>query len=90
LENNQKEEERGTMFHCNNRYWHIWHWHSSISPLVAILRHYIKIVWHYGWHSLQSQIADYIANLMYTIKHVFWKCLRAAASNAYSFAGSAG
>jgi hypothetical protein len=37
---------------------------------VAILRHYINIIWHYGWHSLQSQIADYITNLMYTIKNM--------------------
>jgi hypothetical protein len=45
---------------------------------------------HYWWHSLQSQMADYITNLMYTIMHRLWKCLRAAASNAYFFASSAG
>jgi hypothetical protein len=31
----------------------------------SILRHYISIIWHYGWHSLQSQMADHIAYLMY-------------------------
>jgi hypothetical protein len=53
---------------------------------VAVPRHYINIIWHYGWHSLQSQMADYyIANLMYiSSKTCILEMLRAAASNAYS------
>jgi hypothetical protein len=39
---------------------------------VAILRHYINIIRHYGWHYLQSRIADYIANLMYIIKNMYF------------------
>jgi hypothetical protein len=58
---------------------------------VAILRHYINIIWHYGWHILckaKSQIILPISCIYH--QTVFWKCLPAAASNAYSFASSAG
>jgi hypothetical protein len=78
------------MLHSHSRYWNIWHWHPSISPLAAILRHYINIIWHYGWHILckaKSQIILPISCIYH--QTIFWKCLPAAASNAYSFVSSA-
>jgi hypothetical protein len=50
-------------------------WHFAgrqINAKGSQLRHYINIIWHYGWHSLQSQMADYITNLMYMPSNMYF------------------